>query len=74
MLEGGGWRIRALQIKISEGKKGAKRDIVLINTAACLVAAGRAKSFKEGVEIAKDSIDSGKAKEKLQSLVSFTNN
>ena len=55
------------------GEKGAKRDIVLINTAACLVAAGRAKSFKEGIEIAKDSIDSGKANEKLESLVEFTN-
>ncbi|MQY59966.1 MAG: anthranilate phosphoribosyltransferase [Clostridia bacterium] len=59
---------------ILRGGKGAKRNIVLINSAACLVAAGRAKSFKEGIEIAKDSIDSGKAKEKLQSLISFTNN
>ncbi len=55
------------------GEKGAKRDIVLINSAACLVAAGRAKSFKEGIEIAKDSIDSGKADGKLESLVEFTN-
>lgn len=55
------------------GEKGAKRDIVLVNAAACLVAAGRTKSLKEGIEIAKDSIDSGKAKEKLQSLISFTN-
>jgi anthranilate phosphoribosyltransferase len=59
---------------ILAGEKGAKRDIVLINAAACLVAAGQAKSFKEGIEIAKDSIDSGRAKEKLQSLISFTNN
>jgi anthranilate phosphoribosyltransferase len=56
------------------GEKGAKRDIVLINTAACLVAAGRAKSFKEGIEIAKDSIDTGKADGKLESLIEFTNN
>jgi len=58
---------------ILRGGKGAKRDIVLINTAACLVAAGRAKSFKEGIKIAKDSIDSGKANKKLESLVEFTN-
>jgi len=58
---------------ILRGGKGAKRDIILINTAACLVAAGRAKSFKEGIEIAKDSIDSGKANKKLESLVEFTN-
>ncbi len=56
------------------GEKGAKRDIVLINTAACLVAAGQARSFKEGIKIAEDSVDSGKAKEKLKSLISFTNN
>jgi len=56
------------------GEKGAKRDIVLINAASCLVASERAKSFKEGIKISKDSIDSAKAKEKLQSLISFTNN
>ncbi|KKK59373.1 hypothetical protein LCGC14_3035040, partial [marine sediment metagenome] len=55
------------------GEKGAKRNIVLINTAACLVAAGRARDLEEGIEIAKDCIDSGKAKDKLESLVKFTN-
>lgn len=59
---------------ILEGEKGAKREIVLINTAACLVAAGRARDLKEGIEIAKDCIDSGKAKDKLESLIRFTNN
>lgn len=58
---------------ILRGEKGAKRDIVLINTAACLVAAGRARDLKEGIEIAEDCIDSGKAKDKLESLVKFTN-
>lgn len=72
---GGGDREENTRIfkDILGGEKGAKRDIVLINTAACLVAAGRAKSFKEGIEIAKDSIDSGKANKKLESLVEFTN-
>jgi len=55
------------------GEKGAKRDIVLINSAVCLVAAQRARNLKEGIEIAKDSIDSGKADGKLESLVEFTN-
>lgn len=58
---------------ILEGEKGAKRKIVLINTAACLVAAGRARDLEEGIEIAEDCIDSGKAKDKLESLISFTN-
>lgn len=73
-IRGGGSKENARILKdILGGEKGAKRDIVLINTAACLVAAERAKSFKEGIKIAKDSIDSGKAKDKLESLVKFTN-
>lgn len=74
-IRGGDREENARIIKdILGGEKGAKRDVVLINAAACLVAAERAKSFKEGIEIAKDSIDSGKAKKKLQSLINFTNN
>lgn len=74
-IRGGDREENARIIKdILGGEKGAKRDVVLINAAACLVAAGRAKSFKEGIEIAKDSIDSGKADGKLESLVEFTNN
>ena len=48
------------------------RDIVLANASAALVAAGRAGSFKDGVRLAADSIDSGAAREKLDSLVRFT--
>jgi len=48
------------------------RDIVLANASAALVAAGRAGSFKDGVRIAAESIDSGAAREKLDSLVRFT--
>ncbi|HEU5411686.1 MAG TPA: anthranilate phosphoribosyltransferase [Candidatus Acidoferrales bacterium] len=48
------------------------RDIVLANASAALVAAGRAGSFKDGVRLAAESIDSGAAREKLDSLVRFT--
>ena len=58
---------------ILQGKKGPKRQIVLINAAACLAAAGLAEDLKEGIKIAEDSIDSGKAKEKLEQLIAFTN-
>jgi len=57
-----------------QGKKGPKRQIVLINAAACLAAAGLAEDLKEGIKLAEDSIDSGKAKEKLEQLIAFTNN
>lgn len=50
----------------------AHRDIVLANASAALVAAGRADNFKDGVRLAIESIDSGAAREKLDSLVHFT--
>jgi anthranilate phosphoribosyltransferase len=48
------------------------RDIVVANASAVLVAAGRAGGFKDGVRLATESIDSGAAREKLDSLVRFT--
>lgn len=59
--------------EILDGKKGAKRDVVLANSAAAIIAGGKAKSFSEAVRIAATSIDSGKAKEKLNKLKEFTN-
>jgi anthranilate phosphoribosyltransferase len=51
---------------------GPHRDIVLANAAAALVAAGRATDFLNGVHIAKESIDSGAARTKLEELVTFS--
>jgi anthranilate phosphoribosyltransferase len=51
---------------------GPHRDIVLMNAAAALVAAGSAKEFLEGVHMAAESIDSGAARKKLEALASFT--
>ena len=59
-------------IDILDGEKGPKRDVVLLNSSAALVSADMAKDFKEGIKIAEDSIDSGKAKLKLEELVNFT--
>ncbi|UCF56532.1 MAG: anthranilate phosphoribosyltransferase, partial [Deltaproteobacteria bacterium] len=55
-----------------DGEKGPKRDIVLLNAGAAFVAAGLDGDFNEGIERAKDSIDSGRAREKLDSLINFT--
>ncbi|MCF8110959.1 MAG: anthranilate phosphoribosyltransferase [Desulfobacteraceae bacterium] len=57
---------------ILSGEKGACRDIVLINSAAALMAADRAQSIKEGIAMAQSSIDTGAAMDKLESLVEFT--
>ena len=55
------------------GGGGAKRDIVLLNAAAGLVAGGRARSLREGVDAAAVSIDSGHALARLEQLVKFSN-
>jgi anthranilate phosphoribosyltransferase len=51
------------------GLKGAYRDIVLLNAAAALLVAGKAKTLREGVALAADSIGSGKAMGVLEALV-----
>ncbi len=62
----------ALIRRVLEGEAGPLRDIVVVNAAAALVAAGAAESFREGAEIAARVILSGAAREKLASLVQFT--
>jgi anthranilate phosphoribosyltransferase len=57
---------------ILNGEKGPKRNIILINSSAALVAAGKASNLKEGISLAENSIDSGAATTKLYSLIRFT--
>jgi len=72
-IKGGDARKNAQIIReVLDGHQGPKRDIVLFNTAAAFVAVGLDGSFKEGIERAEASIDSGRAGEKLQKLVAFT--
>src|ERR1700716_1639637 len=58
--------------EVLAGKKSAPRDIVLLNAAAALVAAGRADHLRDAVPLAAKAIDSGAAFAKLQALVAFT--
>lgn len=62
----------ALIQEILGGKKSARRDVVLLNAAAALVAAGRADHLRDSLPIATSAIDSGAALAKLQALVDFT--
>jgi anthranilate phosphoribosyltransferase len=55
------------------GKLSAYRDIVIFNAAAALLIADKAKSLKEGAEIAAEAIDNGRAKATLDKLVKITN-
>jgi anthranilate phosphoribosyltransferase len=55
------------------GQLGPRRDIVVINAAAALVAAGVARNFMEGAQAAASALSSGAAQEKLADLKKFTN-
>lgn len=60
--------------EILTGKEqGPKRDIVLLNAGSALYTIGAAKDMKEGIEMARRSIDSGSAIEKLNQFIEFTN-
>lgn len=62
----------ALIRRILEGEKGPQRDVVVVNAAAALVVGGAADSLAEGVARAEESLDAGRARRKLEELVSFT--
>jgi anthranilate phosphoribosyltransferase len=62
----------AIAREILGGAPGPRRDIVLVNAAAALVAVGRAHDFREGVALAAEAIDSGAARGKAEALARFT--
>ena len=62
------WNAAAM-LRLLQGETGALRDAVVLNAAAALLAADRAKSLAEGVAMAFEAIDSGKALVKLEKLV-----
>ncbi|MCS6771632.1 MAG: anthranilate phosphoribosyltransferase [Kiritimatiellae bacterium] len=57
---------------VLDGEKGPRRDIVCLNAAAALVAGGLASNFSEGIEQARQAIDSGRARAKLDALIAAT--
>lgn len=58
---------------ILNGEKGAKRDAVLMNAGAAIYLAGKANCIREGIELARKILDSGKAREQLEQFVEFSN-
>ena len=72
-LRGGDREQNAQIIKaLLEGEPGPRRDIVLMNASAALVAGGKARDLKEGVALAAQSIDSGAARAKLERLIAVS--
>jgi len=59
-------------LAVMQGERGARRDAVVVNAAAALLAAGRADTTSEAMELAAESIDSGAAMRTLESLRKFT--
>ena len=55
--------------RILGGEAGPRREMVLVNAGAALIAGGRARDFKEGALLAAQSIDTGAARGKLEALV-----
>ena len=58
--------------RIFRGEKGPKRNVVVLNSAAALVVAGKAENLTEGIRQAEACIDEGAAAEKLDALIRFT--
>jgi len=68
-IKGGNTKTNAKILKkILKGQKNGKRDIVLANAGAAIYLSDKANSIQEGVEIAKNTIDSGAAMKKLNEL------
>lgn len=73
-LKGGDSDANAIALQsVLDGKPSPYRDVALMNAAAALVVAGRAKDLKEGVAIGTKSIDSGAANARLKHLIAVSN-
>lgn len=59
-------------LRILKGEKGPKRDIVLLNAAAAIFVGGKSEDLEKALEIARESIDSGRAYDKLANLVKMS--
>lgn len=72
-LEGGDPTANAGVIRrVLGGEGGGRRDAILLNGAAALVAAGRAADLRDGLELAREAIDSGAATERLEQAAAFS--
>lgn len=62
-----------ITLKVLKGEKGPRRNAVLLNSAAGLYVAGKVESLREGVKMAAEIIDSGKALKQLEKFIEVTN-
>jgi anthranilate phosphoribosyltransferase len=73
-LKGGDATANAVALmSVLDGMPSPYRDVALLNAAAALLVAGRAKTLREGVAIGRDSLDSGAAAARLKQLIAVSN-
>jgi anthranilate phosphoribosyltransferase len=73
-LHGGSAEQSAIIVRaVLDGQPGPARDVVLLNSGAALYVSGSAATVQDGINLAAQSIDSGKARQKLTQLVELTN-
>jgi len=73
-LHGGNAEQSAVIVRgVLDGRQGPARDVVLLNSGAALYVSGSAAAIEDGIRLAAESIDSGKARQKLAELVAMTN-
>jgi anthranilate phosphoribosyltransferase len=74
LIRGGNKEENAMiTLSMLKGERGPKRDIVLMNSAAALMVAGKAEDFRTALLIAADAVDSGVASEKLEEVKKVSN-
>lgn len=72
-IKGGNAQANAMIVRqVLAGQLGSYRDTVLLNAGAALMTAGKASDIPEGIDLAAEAIDSGKAKGTLQAMISYS--
>lgn len=63
----------AITLSVLKGAEGPARDIALLNAAAAIVAGDKARDLREGIQVAAEVVDSGRALAKLEALIAASN-
>jgi anthranilate phosphoribosyltransferase len=72
-IKGGGPEENAqIMLELFRGESGPIRDVVLLNSAAVMIAGGKAEDLKEGMRLAEEAIDGGRALQKVEGLVELS--
>src|SRR2546421_316425 len=72
-LRGGSAAENAASIRgVFAGENGGRRSAILLNAAGAIAAGGHAEDLREGLELAREAVDSGAAAERLERLIAFT--